>query len=94
MLDHLRAFWALNPVRCAAIIASGLVVIATQLGVVVDEASVTDSLLLIVPILLGGEAARAKVTPYQGDVGPANDELLPADPAEELPFEGEKPWPV
>lgn len=84
MLDWLRSLWTLNPVRTASLLAAAVVAVATQLGVVVEETSVVDTLLLVVPILLGGQAARAKVTPWVGPVGEPSDDRLPSDmlPAE------------
>jgi hypothetical protein len=76
MLGYLRALWKGNPVRVASIAASGVVFAAAKAGVVLDEASVGEALLTVVPILLGGEVARAQVSPHVGDVGQPSDELL------------------
>lgn len=80
-MSMLRAVWETNPVRVTAIIASIVVFAATQLHVVLGEASVVESLGLVLPILLGGEAARSKVSPHPGEIGPDNDELLPDEVA-------------
>lgn len=80
MLDYLRAIWRNNPVRVASIAAAGVVALASQFGVVLDEASVTETLALVVPILLSGQIARSQVTPWTGEPGPNSDDLLPPMP--------------
>lgn len=77
MLDYLRAAWQGNPVRVVSFGTSVLVALAAAAGLVVDEAQVSAVLAALLPLILGGgEAARAKVQPYPGEVGPPSDELL------------------
>ncbi len=76
MLNRLRALWATNPVRVTAILTSIIVFAAAKTGILIDQADVLEALTLALPILLGGEIARAKVTPYQGDTATRSDELL------------------
>lgn len=76
MLDYLRAFWLNNPVRTASIIAGLIVAGLAKFGVIVDDATIAEAIALAVPVILGGELARQKVTPYVGEVGPPSDELL------------------
>ena len=80
-MGYLRALWKGNPVRCASVAASVVVFGAAKAGVVLDEASVGEALLTVVPILLGGEVARAHVSPAVGEVGVPSDELLPLEQA-------------
>ncbi len=83
MLDLIRALWQANPVRITAVIAAAVIGAAAKLGIVVDEQSVTGVIALIVPVLLGGEVARAKVTPaVHAGARVASDDLLPAIPEE------------
>lgn len=77
MLDRIRALWATEPVRVVTILVAIVVFIAAKIGVVLDPQDVGDALLLLLPILLGGELARANVTPYMGPVGENSDALLP-----------------
>ncbi len=79
MLDYLRAIWRTNPVRVTSFATAALVAIAAKAGVVLDEASVTEAVALVVPIILGGEVARSKVQPYAGEVGQPSDALLPGE---------------
>lgn len=81
MLNRLRSAWANNPVRITAIAASVVVFALAKAGIVIDEQNVGEALTIALPILLGGEVARSQVTPYQGEVGPPNDELLPLEKA-------------
>lgn len=76
MLDRIRALWATEPVRVTTSTVAVVVFVAAKFNVVVDEAGLLEALALVVPILLGGEAARRKVQPYQGEVGTPSDELL------------------
>lgn len=85
MLDYLRALWQGNPVRVTAIAASVVVFALAKLGIVIDEQNVGEALTIVLPILLGGELARRKVTPYVGEVGPPSDELLERELAEADP---------
>ncbi len=77
MLQNLRALYVTEPVRSVAMLVAVVVFAAAKLGVVVDEQNVGEALLLILPVLLGGEAARQQVSPAVGDVGPDSDSLLP-----------------
>lgn len=70
----IRALWETQPVRVTALLASLVVLVAAQTGVVVDEATITDLLALVLPILLGGEIARRRVAPYAGEPGLASDD--------------------
>jgi hypothetical protein len=76
MLTYLRALWATNPVRVTSVLTALVVFAAAKAGLVLDEQNVGESLIAVVPILLGGEVARSKVSPFVGEVGPASDDLL------------------
>lgn len=80
MRNYLRALWQGNPVRVASVITAAVVAIAAKYGLILDEASVGETVALVVPILLGGEVARSQVQPYQGEIGTPSDELLPPIP--------------
>ncbi len=77
MLQNLRAIYVTNPVRVITFAVALVIFLAAKLGVVVDEQNVGEALLLILPVLLGGEAARQQVSPAAGEVGPDSDSLLP-----------------
>lgn len=82
MLDYLRALWTTNPVRVISTTTTLILACAAALGVALDEATVSATLAAVIPVVLGaGELARAQVTPWQGEVGPPNDELLPLEQA-------------
>ncbi len=80
MLDYLRAIWRTNPVRSASILTAAIIAAAKAAGLVLDEASVAEVVALVGLIIGGGEAARSQVTPWQGEIGPNSDDLLPAVP--------------
>lgn len=63
--DRLRAAWANEPVRIVTLLVAVIVFAAAKVGIVLDQEDVGSALLLIIPILLGGEAARSKVRPDQ-----------------------------
>lgn len=80
MLTTLRAVWATEPVRVLTVLSAVVVFIAAKAGVIIDEQNAGEALALILPILLGGEAARRRVSPAPGDIGPASDALLERTP--------------
>lgn len=89
LLDQLRALWLAEPARVIAALAAVAVFVLAQLGVVVDEQSVGAALAIALPILLAGEATRARVSPAGPPIGPASDDLLTAEqPAENDPPAG------
>lgn len=73
LIDYARR----EPVRVAYVAAYLVVLAAAQLHVVLDRTTVTDDLLILLPILIGGETARAKVTPVAKRV--INAGHLPTD---------------
>ncbi len=82
MLTYARAIWLNNPVRVASLIVAAVVALAAKFGVVLDEASVAEVVALVVPIVLGGEIARQKVSPYLGEISePSDASVLAAKPA-------------
>lgn len=77
MLDRIKALWATEPVAVTTALVAVVVFVAAKLGLVVDEQNVGEALALVLPVLLGGAAARQKVSPASGPVGPDSDSLLP-----------------
>lgn len=75
-MSTIRALWATEPVRVLTLLTAVIVFAAAKLGVIIDEQNVGEALTLVLPILLGGEAARHRVSPAPDDVGPASDALL------------------
>lgn len=75
VLDRLIAYVRSEPVRTATLAASVVVFVAAKLGVVISEQSVLEALLLVLPILLGGQWARGNATPIVNQVPAA----IPAD---------------
>lgn len=67
------ALWANEPARVVSWIVAG---IAAVLGVTVADADVLAILTVVIPVLVGGEATRQKVSPYVGDFSVASDDLL------------------
>lgn len=59
----LQQLWQREPVRVATALAAVVVFIAAKAGVVISEQDVLHALLLLLPIVAGGEAARKAVTP-------------------------------
>jgi hypothetical protein len=76
MPDYLRAIWRNNPVRTASILAAALIAVAAKFNVILDEADATDIVAIVGLILGGGQVVRSQVTPWQGEIGPASDDLL------------------
>ena len=75
-MDTIKALWLAEPARVAGYVAALIVFLAASFGVVVDEQSVVAAILYVVPIIIGTESTRAKVTPVQPALGRANDDLL------------------
>lgn len=63
LINKLVDYASANPVRTSASIASVVVFVATQLGIVVDQQSVAQALLLIIPVLVSAEVSHRKVSP-------------------------------
>jgi len=80
-MSYIRALWATEPTRIVTLLVAVIVFLAAKLGIVIDQDSVGEALLLTLPILLGGETVRQKVSPASPDTGPDSDALL----AEQLP---------
>lgn len=91
MEAKLIALWRANPVRIGAVIAAVVVFVAAKAGIVLDEASVSQALAIVVPVLLAGEVARAHVVPVDKLV--VDPEVLPADEIDK-PDETAKPKPA
>lgn len=75
-MNLLKALWVTEPARLIAALAALAVFVAAKAGVVVSEQDVGAALLIILPILLGGEAARTKVSPAPPPVDEDSDALL------------------
>lgn len=85
MLANLKALWTTEPARVISITAAIVVIVLAKFGVVVDEQNVGETLALVLPILLGGEAIRAKVTPAPpARIGPPSDSGLPPEVVSKL----------
>lgn len=63
MIDRVKQLWAREPARVVAVLVAVIVFAASKAGVVLDERSVADALVLILPVLVGGEVTRASVSP-------------------------------
>lgn len=78
MLDRLKALWTTEPVRVVSALVALVVFAAAKAGVVLDARAVEEALALALPVVLGGELARARVTPTAATFdGPGSDDLLP-----------------
>ncbi len=80
MLDYIIAAWTANPVRAASLLTAAVIAIAKATGLALDEASVAELVGLVGLVIGGGEAARSRVMPWQGEIGPNSDDLLPTVP--------------
>jgi hypothetical protein len=80
LLDTVRAVWATNPVRVTAAAVYVVTLAAARVGLNLDTDDIAVAAAVLLPILLGGEVARTKVTPYAGEIGEPNDALLPDEP--------------
>lgn len=58
VLNRLKAFVLANPVRVASYLAAVVVFVAAKFGVLVQPEPVTNALLLVIPILVGGEVGH------------------------------------
>lgn len=81
-MNLIRALWATEPVRVITIVAAIVVFVFAKAGVVIDQQDVLDALVIVLPILLGGEAARTQVSPATPDIGDDSDALLASKLAE------------
>lgn len=80
MLDRFRALLVTEPARVIALLTAVIVFASAKFGLMIDAQSVRESLLLILPVLMGGEVIRSQVSPAPpANVGPASDDLLPPE---------------
>lgn len=79
----LLGVWQREPARVVTVLAAVVVFVGAKLGVVVNEQDVGQALLLILPVLLGGEAVRRRVSP----AAPADDEPADAPGVDPVPDE-------
>jgi len=86
MLNRIKALWVTEPVALTTALVAVVVFVAAKLGILVDEQNVGEALGLVLPILLGGAAARTQVSPAPAPVGTPNDDLL--GPEAKLGIEG------
>ena len=63
ILENAVALYRREPARINAAAVSAVVFLAAKLGIVISEQDVLTSVLLVLPIVLGGEHTRAKVSP-------------------------------
>lgn len=63
LLERVRVVWQEEPARFVAGVVAAVVFVAARFGVVVDEQSLGAALLIVVPILLGGEVTHQHVPP-------------------------------
>lgn len=63
LLDNLQSLWRSEPARVTSALVAIVVLVASQLGVVLDPLDVGQYVLLLGGILLGGERIRATVSP-------------------------------
>lgn len=73
------------PARVAAIVAAVVVFATTKFGVIVDKQSVTDAVVLVLPILLAGQLTHRAVVPVHKLT--ADPAVLPPDPVNRPPGE-------
>jgi hypothetical protein len=90
MLTRFKALWTTEPARVTTILVAVIIFVAAKLGLIVDEQNVGEALALLLPILLGGEIVRAKVTPALGPAGPDSDALLQQAAIEHIDTEDER----
>jgi hypothetical protein len=56
-------FYRKYPARCNSYILAALVAVGSALGIVVDPESAGQVIVVVIPILLGGEATHRLVSP-------------------------------
>ncbi len=86
MLDRLKKLWREQPARVVAWSLALAVLVLGQLSIVIDPDTLRENLELILPVLLGGELTRRKVTPVASLVDPAPD-----PDGDDTDLAGEKP---
>jgi hypothetical protein len=77
-MKFVRALYAREPARVVAGIAALVVFVAAKAGVVISEQEIVPALLIVLPIVLGGEAVRDNVIPVRKlatDAPPVADEV-------------------
>lgn len=62
-MQALKDLYAREPVRCVGLLVAVVVGLAAKLGLVIDPQNFGEVAAIVVPLLLGAEAARSQVTP-------------------------------
>ena len=65
LVNYVKNLYATEPVVVYSAVAAAVVFVAANFGIVVNETSLLSALEYIVPILLGGVAARSLVSPVK-----------------------------
>jgi hypothetical protein len=63
VVNYVKNLYNTEPVVVLTAVASVVVFVAANFGIVVDQTSVLSALELVVPILLSGAVARSLVSP-------------------------------
>lgn len=63
MLERVRGLWAVDPVRAATAVAAVVVFVCAKRGLIVEQQDVITALLLVVPVVLGGDQVARRVEP-------------------------------
>lgn len=63
LLNAVVSLYRRYPARANTLIVAGVVAAASAVGIAVDAQSAKQIVVLVVPILLGGEAIHRNVTP-------------------------------
>ena len=78
VVARIKALWAQEPARVVSWTVVAVLFVASQFHAVLDPATVTQYVAIILPILFGTEVVRAKVTPTA-----KTDPSLNADPSDQ-----------
>jgi len=65
VVNYIENLYKKEPVVVLTAVASAVVFVAANFGIVVDQTSVLSALELVVPILLGGVVTRSLVSPVK-----------------------------
>lgn len=71
LLARVRALYKSQPTRVVGYTTTAIVFVASQLHLVLDPATVAQYLVIAIPVVLGIEHVKAKVSPAAADNEPA-----------------------
>lgn len=77
MLERIRLYFQAEPARLISAVVLVIAALASVAQVTLDLPKVAEVVAVVLAIALGGQATRARVSPWAGEAKVNSDDLLP-----------------